>query len=294
MKWNQLILSTTAKQADICADLLLALGADAISFTDAQDKPVFQLQPNETPLWNKTKVLGLFSQDIALDNLLLSLQTQATKCWDKIEVHYLMDEDWVRKTQQNFPPQCFANGLWVIPSWLNKSPYPDPKIIIDPGLAFGTGTHPTTILCLEWLVANRPTNKVIVDYGCGSGILSIAALALGAKHIYAIDHDQQALEATQNNMQLNTTLSKKNLTITTPAALGNVKASQVIANILSSPLLELKETFDHLCEPYAQLVLSGILENESAKIAAYYQTHFTLTCVKQQQEWMLMSFNKKS
>src|SRR3990167_6340860 len=197
--WQQLEITTHANYAEEIADLLNEHGALSVSFNDAGNQALFQLTPDDTPLWSQTKITALFLQTVNIELILQHIKQSTSHTMMDYQISTLQDQDWVRQTQQNFPPQCFSEILWVIPSWCNSNHYGNHTIKIDPGLAFGTGTHPTTALCLEWLAQHPPRDMTVIDFGCGSGILSLAALAMGAKEVYAIDHDPQALQATKNN-----------------------------------------------------------------------------------------------
>jgi ribosomal protein L11 methyltransferase len=198
--YQQISATVPREKSDIISDELTAQAALAITLASANSEEVFQLK-DERPLWEKTIIKALFADDWPIK---ITMQELKKKFPDiSWELEAIADEDWVRKTQENFPAQNFANKLWVLSSWEDINEFPGQKIRIDPGLAFGTGTHDTTKLCLEFLANNAPANKTVIDYGCGSGILALGALALGAKKVGAIDHDAQALEATRNNAQLN-------------------------------------------------------------------------------------------
>ena len=177
-----------AEHADFLVDFLEAYGALSVSLQDAGDQPLFQVTPDETPLWKNTQIQALFDEDVSLDALLPLIEG----------IESVEEENWVEKTQRNFQPQQYGDHLWIWPAWMEPPTDPKARVIrLNPGLGFGTGSHPTTALCLKWLASQEVSNKIVVDYGCGSGILALAARALGAKEVWAVDHDPQALMATR-------------------------------------------------------------------------------------------------
>lgn len=294
MAWQKLIITTPTELANALADwLMMETPALSVTLEDAKDNPVFAIEVNEQPLWEQVSVCALFETTIDLTPIILALKIQFE---DKItyKTEILEDEDWVRKTQQQFQPQCHGKDLWICPTFHDHSILSGSVIRIDPGLAFGTGTHPTTALCLEWLANHPPKGQIVVDYGCGSGILALAALALGAKTVYAIDHDPQAIEATQNNARLNDFVTADNLIISLDSKLPEIKAQTVLANILANPLITLVPTLIKLLDTPGNLVLSGILASEEQLIIAAYQPPIQLMHIEQQQEWLRLDFEKST
>jgi ribosomal protein L11 methyltransferase len=289
MPWQQLTFNITSKNADACANLLSELGALSVSLQDAADEEIFQLNPEDEPLWQQVQIKALFEADVELPPIIQELTQQFQINPDHLITEHIAEQDWVRLTQEQFKAQCYANHLWVIPKHLATEFNHATQIIIDPGLAFGTGTHPTTALCLTWLAKNDVKNKVVVDYGCGSGILSLAALALGAKEVYAIDHDEQALQATKNNLALNN-FDINTLKIVSPDNTPDIKADIVIANILAKPLIELKNELLSLIKPNAHLVLSGLLISDKEKIMQHYQSEVKLLNTEQLNNWLRLDF----
>ncbi|OGO91968.1 MAG: ribosomal protein L11 methyltransferase [Coxiella sp. RIFCSPHIGHO2_12_FULL_44_14] len=289
--WQQLEITTHANYAEEIADLLNEHGALSVSFNDAGNQALFQLTPDDTPLWSQTKITALFLQTVNIELILQHIKQSTSHTMMDYQISTLQDQDWVRQTQQNFPPQCFSEILWVIPSWCNSNHYGNHTIKIDPGLAFGTGTHPTTALCLEWLAQHPPRDMTVIDFGCGSGILSLAALAMGAKEVYAIDHDPQALQATKNNAELNP-FAKNKLHTLTMEAMPKIQVPLIIANILSQPLIQLADDFNTWTQQPATLVLSGILAPEINAIAKAYSPHFSLLSARNKEEWMQLTLMK--
>lgn len=292
--WFQLKAQCPPDLAEQVADILQSLNALSVTLTDAKDQPLFQLEPEQQPLWQHTEVTALFNNEpeaLQCQQLIETMLPDALK----LQVSTLEDQDWVRETQRHFQPQAFGQGsspIWIVPSWSETTADMQPNIQIDPGLAFGTGTHPTTAMCLSWLADNPPTNLSVIDYGCGSGILAIAALALGANHVTAIDHDPQAIEASNNNLQLNPNLDSKRLLLALPESIPSETADCVIANILAQPLIELSGSIAALVKTGGRLVLSGILNEELEYVISHYPA-FKLENRMQQDEWACASLIKQ-
>ncbi len=205
MPWIQLRLNADEDTAEKYSDWLMACGSQAVTFIDAQDTPIYEPLPgDEVIYWHNTVVMGLFDANHDMDKVVSYLQSiHPDKQAMQYKLEQLEDKDWEREWMDNFHPMKFGERLWICPSWRNV-PEPDAvNVMLDPGLAFGTGTHPTTALCLTWLDGLDLTGKTVVDFGCGSGILSLAALKLGAKKVIGIDIDPQALQASLANAQRN-------------------------------------------------------------------------------------------
>lgn len=202
MPWIQIRINATAKTADKVSNMLLGRGAQAVTFMDAKDVPVYEPMPGETPLWGETEVMGLFDAETdPAPTIAFFQQIFGEDVGYKVE--QLEDKDWVREWMDHFHPMQFGERLWICPSWRDV-PNPDAvNVMLDPGLAFGTGTHPTTALCLQWLDGLDLAGKTVVDFGCGSGILGIAALKLGAARVIGIDIDPQAIQASRDNAERN-------------------------------------------------------------------------------------------
>ncbi|WP_419420200.1 50S ribosomal protein L11 methyltransferase [Legionella sp. D16C41] len=288
--WYQLEIDVClSEEVDNLSDILETSGAVSITLSDKNDNPVLEPLPGSTPLWPEITIKALFlyeelAEEIAKNLLNLYPHLQ-------INIASLPDQDWERAWMDDFKPQQFGERLWVCPSWITP---PDPQavnLILDPGLAFGTGTHPTTQLCLTWLAKAELAAKTIIDYGCGSGILALAALKLGAAFAYAADIDPQALQATQSNAKVNH-ISEQQLTITVPADL-SVQADLIIANILLTPLIELKTRFKQLIAPHGLLVVSGILNEQVADLIEVYQSDFIHQQTNSLADWSLIVFTRR-
>lgn len=272
MSWLQLVIPTQPDKAIPVSDALTDAGALSVTFEDDGDEPRYQPGIEAVRLWSQTRVTGLFEEQTDLDKVLVEIQRQVGPL-DQAYTRKLDDQDWQRLWMERFQPMRFGNNLWVCPSWLSP---PEPSainLILDPGLAFGTGTHATTALCLQWLAEHAPNDyfktKVVIDYGCGSGILAIAACKLGAARVIATDIDPQALAVTRENAEKNQI--KEVLEIIPLAQMPeNSLADIVLANILAEPLVSLAGKLTNLLRPGGQLILSGLLtEQVDTVINAY-------------------------
>ncbi|MBX9912717.1 MAG: 50S ribosomal protein L11 methyltransferase, partial [Pseudomonadaceae bacterium] len=201
MPWLQVRLAISPEQAETYEDALLNVGAVSVTFMDAEDQPIFEPDLGTTPLWSHTHLLALFEDGTDAEQLLAQLELLTGAPLPQHHSEVLADQDWERSWMDNFHPMRFGQRLWIVPSW-HAAPEPDAvNLLLDPGLAFGTGTHPTTALCLEWLDGQDLTDCNLLDFGCGSGILAIAALLLGAKQAVGTDIDYQAIEASRDNAE---------------------------------------------------------------------------------------------
>ncbi|MCV6587934.1 MAG: 50S ribosomal protein L11 methyltransferase [Marinobacterium sp.] len=298
MPWLQIRIEITPEQSDQYEDILLAAGCAAVTFEDSKDQPIFEPDLGTTPLWSNTTLTGLFDANHDLEVTLAFIrqaheQLFADKPMPVIKAEILEDKDWERAWMDNYHPMQFGKRLWVCPSWREA---PDPEavnLMLDPGLAFGTGTHPTTALCLGWLDGEALETKTVVDFGCGSGILGIAALLLGARHVTAIDIDPQALQATRDNLQRNN-LSADRLEAWLPEQAPAVQADYVVANILAGPLIALAETISGHVKPGGRLALSGLLSDQADGIVETYSQWFELDTVVQQEDWIRVTGTRRA
>lgn len=288
MAWLQVIVTTDEDKTQFVEGILEDLGALSITLQDAADNPVLEPDPGTAPLWLKTQVIALFSADTVQQTILDLLEQQgiAAVC---IEAELLEDRDWEKEWMSHFQPMQFGSRLNICPSW--KTPdnvSGSVTMLLDPGLAFGTGTHPTTALCLLWLANQQITDKSIIDYGCGSGILAIAALLLGAKQANAVDIDPQALEASASNARNNSVDDR--LQLHTPNQCPeNMKADIVIANILSQPLIRLAGKLAAMTVTEGQIALSGILKEQEDEVRKAYQNFYKLSHSDYKNEWVLIT-----
>lgn len=292
MPWIQLKINTQAEYAEQVGEMLSANGAQAVTFVDAKDTPMYEPKPGEVLLWPDTQVIGLF--DAEFDMARVVSQLEKSKVLGKGFNHkldQLEDKDWEREWMENFHPIQFGEKLWICPSWREV---PDPSavnVMLDPGLAFGTGTHPTTSLCLRWLDGLEVSNKTVVDFGCGSGILGIAALKLGAEHVHGIDIDPQALLASKDNAGRNGVEDK--ISVYLPKDQPNLQADIVLANILAGPLRELRNVITEYCVTGGYLVLSGILATQADEINTLYAQDFDMEPNAVEGEWARVSGRKR-
>ena len=291
MPWIQIRINATAKTADKVSNMLLGRGAQAVTFMDAKDVPVYEPMPGETPLWGETEVMCLCDAETdPAPTIAFFQQIFGENVGYKVE--QLEDKDWGREWMDHFHPMQFGERLWICPSWRDV-PNPDAvNVMLDPGLAFGTGTHPTTALCLQWLDGLDLAGKTVVDFGCGSGILGIAALKLGAARVIGIDIDPQAIQASRDNAERNGVSERLELYLPKdqPEAM---KADVVVANILAGPLRELAPLISVLPVEGGLLGLSGILASQAESVCEAYADLFTLDPVIEKEEWCRITGKKK-
>jgi ribosomal protein L11 methyltransferase len=292
--WHQAVFAVPARHVEQAESVLYDLGALSVTLQDAGEQPLLEPAPGETPLWNLSVMTGLFAQDKDPDELLQKLQLAlgGFVVAGFFDVSRVDNQEWERAWMQDYGPMHFGRRLSVYPSHI---PPEDPErinIILDPGLAFGTGTHPTTSLCLRWLDARELNGKICVDYGCGSGILAVAALMLGASRVYAVDIDPQALIATRQNAERNGITF--GLQASMPDQLGSVGADIVLANILSNAIIDLAAALTGLVRPGGKLVLSGILCEQSEAVRSAFSQAFDFEMEMEAEGWALLVARKLS
>ncbi len=293
MPWLQLSIDTSERQAPLLELVFENLGALSVTLGDAGDQPLLELPPESQQLWEQTRVTALFEGDQdskALRSALASsLDSDLIRQirWERIE-----DRLWERVWLEHFKPMSFGRRLWVCPDGQSVSEDDVVVVQLDPGLAFGTGTHPTTALCLEWLDGLDLEGKSVVDYGCGSGILAIAALKLGAREAVAVDHDPQALEASRENALKNRVADRLHTCL--PDSMPEVRADILVANILAGPLMSLAPRLCELLKPAGRFALSGILAEQAAEVAACYRPFANLQPTLHKEEWVLIAGTKKT
>lgn len=270
MQWRQFVMNLGSLSPDGVEAIFSRHGACAVTLSDAADDPVLEPEPGEVSLWPDSRITGLFP--VNADFQLLERELLEVFGLSDLPVHFiedLADRPWEREWLESFQPMCFGNRLWVSPEAFDVDADDATVLRLDPGLAFGTGTHPTTALCLKWLDGIELSGKSMLDYGCGSGILAIAALLLGAESAHALDIDPQALAATVENARKNAVENR--LIVTQDLAEQSGSFDIVVANILAEPLIrDAREISDRL-GPGGQLALSGILAHQADAVMAAYR-----------------------
>ena len=295
MPWIQIKLNATNENAEAIGDMLMEeTGALSVTFLDAKDTPVFEPLPGETRLWGDTDVLALYDAEIDTAQVLAQIQASPLLADDfAYKVEQIEDKDWEREWMDNFHPMKFGERLWICPSW-RDIPEPDAvNVMLDPGLAFGTGTHPTTALCLQWLDSLDLSGKTVIDFGCGSGILAIAAIKLGAAKVIGIDIDPQALQASRDNAARNGVEDQIEVYLPQNQPEGLV-ADVVVANILAGPLRELSPVIKSLIKPQGQLAMSGVLDVQAEGVADFYRDELDIDPIVEMQEWCRITGRKRS
>jgi ribosomal protein L11 methyltransferase len=286
--WLQLHLTVDKSQAALIEQLLESLGAVAVSLGDAGDEPMLEPGPGETPLWQATRVTGLFEGDVDADALRSQIeQALSADIGRSLTIERLADRDWERAWLDQFRPMRFGRRLWIRPSGSTIDTDDAVVIDLDPGLAFGTGTHPTTALCLSWLDSADLSGRTVIDFGCGSGVLAVAALKLGAAHAIAIDHDPQALIATLENAKRNAVGDR--LTVLGSKTMPNQPADVVLANILANVLVDLAPAIGGLVGPGGRLVLSGVLIDQADDVLRAYAETIEFAAPVEGDGWMLLA-----
>lgn len=292
MIWKQISFEVKKSETDLVSEVLMGLGSVSITYSDALDDAIYEPPVGQTPLWDNVKVNALFSSEVNQKSIETSISDICNIV--VIDTVTLKDRVWEEECQKDFPSMRFGKRLWVCPSWDTESILSNDSIVIhmDPGLAFGTGTHQTTSLCLEYLDSNPPKNLHVIDFGCGTGILAIAAAKLGAKSVIAIDNDPQAVLSSKENVAKN----KCENTITTIHSInqGNDrKCDLLIANILANPLVELEPLFSDLVHTNGMLLLSGILKEQVDRVVKCYSINFSNIEVANKGEWFRISGKRK-
>ena len=292
MIWKQISFEVKKSETDLVSEVLMGLGSVSITYSDALDDAIYEPPVGQTPLWDNVKVNALFSSEVNQKSIETSISDICNIV--VIDTVTLKDRVWEDECQKDFPSMRFGKRLWVCPSWDAESILSNDSIVIhmDPGLAFGTGTHQTTSLCLEYLDSNPPKNLRVIDFGCGTGILAIAAAKFGAKSVIAIDNDPQAVLSSKENVAKN----KCENTITTIHSInqGNDrKCDLLIANILANPLVELEPLFSDLVHTNGMLLLSGILKEQVDRVVKCYSINFSNIEVANKGEWFRISGKRK-
>jgi len=285
--WLQLSLITPKEQAPLIEALFENMGALSVTLGDAGDEPILEPGLNETPLWQSTQITALFEGNCDPDNLRSCInQSLNSDVSRQLKIERLEDQAWERAWLADFHPMQFGQRLWVCPT--GQQPNADNAIImeLDPGLAFGTGTHPTTALCLKWLDSINLKKQTVIDFGCGSGILAVAALLLGAEQAIATDHDPQALQATLDNARKNHVDSR--LEIKKPGQMPSIQVDILLANILAGTLIQLESLLASQVKPGGRIILSGILIEQADEVSQAFNRHFEMRPPTVQEEWVAL------
>jgi len=289
MAWWELRLVSARGEIAALESALEDLGVLSLTLVDNADDPILEPALGETPLWDTTGLNALFDENCPREDIDFQLKQQFPSL--KLDWHKIEDRDWEREWMRDYHAIQVSDALWICPSWQDA---PDPNavnLMLDPGLAFGTGTHPTTFLCLQWLARRDRAPELVLDYGCGSGILAIAALLLGAKHAVGIDIDPQALIASADNLERNH-LRHSRLSLATPDNSPALQADIVLANILAAPLIDLAPTLLGYLKPEGSICLSGILFEQHQTVLDAYAPHLRDIEVERKSEWVRISGTK--
>ena len=299
MKWLQIHITVEQAQVEFTETLLSSLGAVSVTLDDAENQDLLEPLPGETPLWNKVIVTGIYAQEEGEDIDVTALETfiRTQLPTEPMRSEFLEDQVWERSWMDYYEPIQIGEKYWIVPEWIEPPEADAVNIKLDPGLAFGTGNHASTFLCLQWLGKTDVKYKVVIDYGCGSGILGVAALLLGAKKVYATDIDPQAVLATKQNAELNGVL--ENLYVGLPeefnAEFKNQQADILVANILAGPLMSLAKEFSTLIKSEGEFALAGVIEEQVTDVSSIYSEFFDIVEVEKREEtWCRISGSRKA
>lgn len=285
MAWVQIRFPIQSEGLDDISDLLMELGSASVTFSANDDEAIFELFPGDVKYWQIVNVVGLFDANTNMSHIVEMLKDYPLlEQAFHYKVEQVEDKDWEREWMDNYHPIQFGERLWICPSWRD---IPDPNacnVVLDPGLAFGTGTHATTALCLKWLEGMDLQGKTVLDFGCGSGILAIAALKLGAKRAIGIDIDPKAIEASLDNAKRNKV--EELIELYLPEQAPTFDCDVIVANILAAPLKALKDIICDYGHQGTQIALSGILAEQADDVAASYTDRVDLNPATQQDEWI--------
>jgi len=294
MTWQQLNLTCQSTDLERVEELLEELGALSISLRDAGDEPIYEPLPGASPVWQESIVSATFGEDCDPEQLAQILMARLPPTLAQtVTLDSFQDRDWQQAYRQHFKPLQCAPRLWIVPSWL-EPPDPDAtNLRLDPGLAFGTGGHPTTALCLAWLAEQNLAGLELIDYGCGSGILAIAGILLGAQQVLAVDIDEQAVSACRSNMEMNSILPRQ-IQVCLPQAARYRACDLLMANILAGPLVEFAARFAELVKPGGKIILSGILNSQVNEIQSAYGPFFELDPPRAREEWVCIGGSRRN
>lgn len=291
--WYQLHLILDQPDVQRVSELLDETGATAVTLSDAGSEDLLEPAPNTTPLWRKVRATGLYAADVDMDSVVGALRSELDHCDPGPAISVLSDRQWEREWMDKFTPTCFGGRLWVLPSWSEDvGEGPDTvSMRLDPGLAFGTGTHETTALCLDWLAHCQLSQASLVDYGCGSGILAIAAAKLGARAVWAVDLDAQALRAARQNVASNNVADVVEVVL--PSELPRRSVDVLVSNILAAPLIALAPDFARTVSSGGQIVLAGLLVAQIQEVIRAYETWFNFEQPVQRGDWVRLCGSRR-
>ncbi len=290
MTFFELTCPVSKTQLSVLDQVLTQLGAVGITYTDAKNNPIYEPLPGEMPLWDDVRLTALFD-DLQLFNVATQWVRHELPQLEVVTTQ-LKDQVWERLWMDYFKPMQFGKNSWIIPDGFDLVDEQAVNLVLDPGLAFGTGTHPTTALCLNWLDRNNVKDKFVVDFGCGSGVLAIMALLHGARSVICVDIDDQAIEATWQNARKNGV--ERGIQIVAPDQVGTIKNQDlVMANILAAPLMSLCDTFAKMLSDYGEVVLSGIITDQATTVIDKYRSRFIDIRSKIEQDWCRVSARKR-
>jgi ribosomal protein L11 methyltransferase len=320
MVWQKLILTTESAMVGQLETCLNEEGAVAVTLEDAAlnesgnpagsadvpgpgengpgrkpddpGKSLYETTPAQMSVWSELRLTGLFDSRVDIQAVIRRLESKCQREL-KFQVEELQDQIWETVWQENFKPMRFGEKLWVCPSWCDPPQPAAVNLIIDPGQAFGTGTHQTTALCLEWLEKQNLSGKTVVDFGCGSGILAIAALLLGTEQVIAIDNDPMAIAETQGNRRKNN-LDESKLRVIPADQLPSIQADIVVANILARPLIELAAVIVSLTKPAGSVLLSGILSDQTDEVCRAYETELDIVGIQTRDGWICVHGQRRA
>lgn len=295
MSWQELTFEVSPAEVDTLSELLSEAGAASVTFKDSADTPIYEPAPDASDLWAHTCVVGLFNAATNFDDVLATIQQAPLfTTLPPYRITELKEQQWERLWMDEFKPMRFGKRLWICPTETTP-PEPDAlNIMLDPGLAFGTGTHPTTALCLEWIDQNDLSGKRVIDFGCGSGILAIGAAMSGATSVEAIDIDPQALIATRSNAAQNSVAHQITTALPDEAAGRLSTADCLLANILANPIVALADYFSTLVKHHGIIVLSGILSEQAASVISTYEPWFEFQPTTEKEGWVRLVAKRKA
>jgi len=290
LSWLVLDLVSDKKNLSLLEEVLFANGAISITLKDHKNKDIYEFYPEEFPLWDEINLTAIFDLDVCKKFFLVEILNSL-----KISnFHFtkLDNQNWIKKFQDSNVSKKFGKNLFVVPSWEKAPSSPNSVFLrLDPGLAFGSGSHETTSLCLNYLDENKPIEKTVIDYGCGSGIIGLSAIKLGAKYLYSVDIDQKAIDTTLENAKKNKI--ENSISVFKDKLPSKIKADLIFANILLNPLMQLQETFYKLMTCKSKLILSGFTDVQNNTLRQEYNKKFIIKKEVCMNGWSLFELKKR-